>query len=326
LFSHRGWVDHSAFGNGPAARRFDQEPMEFCYALCTEGHQQRDRYRQVSAGDLRGFLVEEHDGSEAKQTQISQTAGRTLLMGSAYRERIYGAYVSGRAAALAPETVEGLAPRRHHLRRIIREHFPANRGASILELGCGHGALLHFAREAGYTDLRGIDGSPEQVAAAKRLGVPGVEQGGVLETLAALPDGSQDCIVAYDVIEHFARDELIDLVDQVRRVLKANGRWIIHTPNAESPFGMRMRYWDLTHELAFTRTSIAQLLMASGFTEVRCFEDYPEPYSPTRFVRWVVWKLIRGGLRLYLAAETGDLSGTAIFSQNFLTVAFKGQP
>ena len=76
--------------------------------------------------------------------------------------------------------------------------------------------MLYYAREMGYVNLRGVDGSPEQVEAAKRLGVPGVEQGEVLETLAGLADGSQDCIVAFDVIEHFTRDELIGLVDEVR--------------------------------------------------------------------------------------------------------------
>lgn len=240
-----------------------------------------------------------------------------------YRDRIYSAYVTGRIKALAPESVEGLAPRRHLLGRIVRQHFPSDRNANILELGCGHGAMLYFARKAGYLNLRGVDGSPEQVSAAQRLGIEGVELGDVSQMLANLPDGSQDCVVAFDLIEHFTRDEIIGLVDEVRRVLKANGRWIIHTPNAESPFGARMRYWDFTHELAFTRTSMAQLLHSSGFSAVRCYEDYPEPYTAIRVARWILWKLIRAGLRLYMAVETGDTARDAIFSQNLLAVAVK---
>jgi hypothetical protein len=84
-----------------------------------------------------------------------------------------------------------------------------------------------------------------------------------------------------------------------------------------------MRYWDLTHELAFTRTSINQLLLSSGFSNVQCFEDAPIPHGLTSVVRWLLWKVIRSGLRLYLAAETGDTSRSAIFSQNFLIVADK---
>jgi SAM-dependent methyltransferase len=69
------------------------------------------------------------------------------------------------------------------------------------------------------------------------------------------PAGSLDAVIAFDVLEHFGRDELIPLVDAVHRVLRPGGRWIIHVPNGESPFFGSIRYGDLTHELAFTRQS-----------------------------------------------------------------------
>jgi len=144
-----------------------------------------------------------------------------------------------------------------------------------------------------------------------------------METLAGEPNGSLDCVVFFDLIEHFKKDELIGLVDAVYRVLKPAGRWIIHTPNAESPFGMRMRYWDLTHELAFTRTSLAQLMLSSDFSKVNCFEDQPVPHGVKSTVRWLLWQCIRNIWWVYVAAETGDTGRDAIFSQNFLCVVFK---
>jgi SAM-dependent methyltransferase len=240
-----------------------------------------------------------------------------------YRDRIYSNYVKARNLPLAPDSIEGLVPRSPYLRKLFREHFPADRSVEVLDLGCGHGALIHFARRAGYTNIRGVDGSQEQVATARWLGIEGVEEGDLLATLAAQSDGSLDVVVAFDVIEHFTRDELLGFVDQVQRVLRPGGRWIIHTPNGESPFCGRMRYWDLTHELAFTQTSISQLLLSSGFSNVQCVEDAPIPHGLMSTVRWLLWKAIRSGLRLYLAAETGDTAGNAIFSQNFLTVAVK---
>jgi len=51
-----------------------------------------------------------------------------------------------------------------------------DRSARILDLGCGHGAFIYFLREAGYTDVVGVDKSPEQVAEAKRLGIDGVHE------------------------------------------------------------------------------------------------------------------------------------------------------
>ena len=240
-----------------------------------------------------------------------------------YRTRIYRRYVHARERPLAPLTLAGLRAREPYLQQLVQRHFPANKDAVVLDLGCGHGALIHVARKQGYRNLRGIDRSPEQVAAARRLGIENVIDGDLTEALLAQPDSSLDVVVAFDVIEHFTRDELLPFVDEVHRVLKTGGRWIIHVPNGESPFGCRMRYWDLTHELAFTRTSLSQLLLCSGFRDVHCFEDAPVVHGATSAMRWVLWKCFRGILRLYIAAETGDPSSSHIFSQNLLAVATK---
>lgn len=243
------------------------------------------------------------------------------MTANTYRGRIYGRYVEARAETPAPKNLTGLKPRAPYLRRLIWQYFPSDRNAAVLDLGCGHGALIHFAREAGYLNVSGVDGSPEQVAVAKRLGIEGVAAGDLREALTAQQDASLDVVVAFDVIEHFTRDELLPFVDQVQRVLKPGGRWIIHVPNGESPFFGTIRYGDLTHELAFTRTSISQLLLCSGFADVRCFEDTPVVHGAKSALRWVLWKVFRGLLRLYIAAETGDAGRAHIFSQNLLAVA-----
>jgi 2-polyprenyl-3-methyl-5-hydroxy-6-metoxy-1,4-benzoquinol methylase len=240
-----------------------------------------------------------------------------------YRSRIYDNYIQSRITPLAPENAAGLKPRAPYLRRLIVRHFPKDRDSSILDLGCGYGAILYFAHEAGYNNIWGIDGSSQQIAAARKLGIEDVEEGKLVDTLANLEDSSQDCIITFDVIEHFTREELIPLVDEIFRVLKPNGRWIIHTPNGESPFSARMRYWDLTHELAFTRTSLAQLLLSSNFKSVQSFEDAPIPHGVKSTTRWILWQIIRACLRFYITVETGDFSTKQIFSQNFLTVARK---
>jgi SAM-dependent methyltransferase len=244
-------------------------------------------------------------------------------MQSNYRARIYGAYLSGRTQSLSPATLEGLKPRMPYLNELIRRHFPQDRNAKILDLGCGHGALIHLARQAGYRNIRGVDGSPEQVAAAKELCIEGVERDDAMEALPKEPNEALDCLIAFDLIEHFNRNELILLVDEVHRVLRPEGRWIIHTVNAESPFGMRSRYWDLTHELAFTRISLSQLLLSSEFSRVECYEDQPVPHGAKSTVRWVLWQFIRNLLHFYLAVETGNIDHYAIFSQNIIAVAWK---
>jgi SAM-dependent methyltransferase len=175
--------------------------------------------------------------------------------------------------------------------------------------------------QAGYKGAKGVDGADEQVDAARELGISGVEKGDVLSALAATASASLDVVVAFDLIEHFMKSELIHLVDEVHRVLRSSGRWIVHVPNAEGPFGAGIRYADFTHELSFTRVSMAQLLKASGFASVQCYEDQPVPHGLKSTIRYLLWRLIRTGLLLYIAVETGAFDHGAVFSQNLLAVA-----
>ncbi|MGH8127398.1 MAG: class I SAM-dependent methyltransferase [Gammaproteobacteria bacterium] len=241
-----------------------------------------------------------------------------------YRHRIYESYVIARDRPLAPTSPEGLRPRMPYFRKIIRKHIPRNTQIQILELGCGHGAFLYALQEAGYTQVCGVDGSSQQVEAAKNLGIAGVQQGDIVERLTSTEAASQDVVITFDVIEHFTKIELIPVVDAVRRILKPNGQWIIHVPNAESPFSSRTRYGDFTHELAFTRVSIAQVLLSSGFAKVRAYEDRPIPHGLKSLVRAGLWSFIRVALLFYIAVETGAFDRDAVFSQNLLAVAVKG--
>ena len=242
-------------------------------------------------------------------------------MSDPLRERLYASYVSS-GQARPPSDASGLAPRLPYLLRLVDRHFPPQRDARVLEVGCGYGALLYAARERGYADLAGVDVAPEQVEAARALGIDGVEQGDLLASLDARPAASLDAVVAFDVLEHFRRDELLPFVDAVHRVLAPGGRFLVHVPNAESPFFGQIRYGDLTHELAFTRQSLAQLLLASGFARVDVFEDAPVPHGLKSRLRAVVWAAIRAALRLYAAAETGETSGQ-VFTRNLLAVAVR---
>jgi SAM-dependent methyltransferase len=240
---------------------------------------------------------------------------------SDYRSRILSQYVSTHASV--GDAVAGLERRRPYLDRLVQAHFPADKNAAVLDLGCGHGALLWAARRAGYANLAGVDASPEQVAAARKLGILGVRQGDLKQALGETAAESQDLVILFDLYHYFTADEQFALADEVRRVLKPGGRWILHVPNGEALFGARMRYWDYLATGAFTRASIAQVLRACGYTDVRCFEDVPAVHGAASAVRWIAWKLVRGVARFTLLAETGETGREAIFSQCLLAVATK---
>jgi SAM-dependent methyltransferase len=232
----------------------------------------------------------------------------------------YGQMSGGRFAQGSPD---GLEVRLPFLRHMVKRHFPAARDAAILDLGCGHGALMHTLKAAGYNNVRGVDTSPAQVRLARGLGVGGVAQGDLMAALENEQDRSLDVVVAMDVLEHFSKPELGVIAENVRQVLKPAGRWIIHTVNGASPFAGRSAYGDITHETIFTRDSLGQMLEAYGFCAIRCFEDRPVPHGPASALRYLLWMGLRSLLMLCVAVETGDLDRHGIFSQNFTAVAYR---
>ena len=243
---------------------------------------------------------------------------------SDFRERIYQQYSGARGSNLAPITIQSLEARAPVFRKIIREHFPPERSAVVIDLGCGHGAFIHFILQAGYRNVIGVDSSKEQIKVAKLLGLEVVvAEGDLLQTLRSLPENSHDVVVAFDVIEHFTKDELLKFSDEVHRVLRMGGRWIIHAPNGESPFVGSVLYGDITHELAFTRGSLTQVLQASGFTEINCYEDQPIAHGVKSGLRLIIWLAFRMMLRFFITVQTGERGRNYILTQNFLTVVCK---
>jgi len=240
-----------------------------------------------------------------------------------YRKILYDSFLSSQGEA-SPEVLGAhLRVRASHCQRILSDFFPQNRDARILELGCGYGALLHHAMAAGYHDIRGVDDSPEQIAAARQLGISRVVEGDCIDILGKESDNSFDAIVSLDLIEHFDKPEVCRLAGEAARTLKPTGRWILHCPNGESPFGGRVRYGDFIHELCFTQRSLRQILHAYGFGRVECFEDGPIAHGPKSMARLILWWVIRSALRAWLVVETGQVDQAPIFTQNLFCVAYK---
>ncbi|MBN8490394.1 MAG: class I SAM-dependent methyltransferase [Burkholderiales bacterium] len=229
------------------------------------------------------------------------------------RHRLYAAYVSSGQAGNGSHR-----GRDAYLSKLIRRHAPANRDALILDLACGHGALIRALKCAGYRRASGVDLSAEQVALAQQSGLDEVEVGDLLATLMTHTH-DVDAVFLLDVLEHQTRDELLATLDGTYGALRRGGRVIMHVPNAEGLHGMRVRYGDLTHEQAFTPASMRQLLTICGFTNIRCYEDRPVMHGLKSAVRSALWYLSTLPARLQLLAETGT-SGH-ILSQNMLVVA-----
>jgi 2-polyprenyl-3-methyl-5-hydroxy-6-metoxy-1,4-benzoquinol methylase len=53
----------------------------------------------------------------------------------------------------------------------LADLLPASHSASVLDVACGEGSLLIFLRSRGYTELFGLDLSPENVEICHSLGL-----------------------------------------------------------------------------------------------------------------------------------------------------------
>ena len=128
-----------------------------------------------------------------------------------------------------------------------------------------------------------------------------------------------DLLFLMDVLEHLKKQEVLDLLELAHGALNVGGRIVIHVPNGEGLFGMRVRYGDFTHEVCFTPQSIKQVLRACGFREVAVHEDRPVIHGAISLIRAVLWRILTVRERLILLAETGNMGH--ILSQNMLVSA-----
>jgi 2-polyprenyl-3-methyl-5-hydroxy-6-metoxy-1,4-benzoquinol methylase len=236
-----------------------------------------------------------------------------------WKQFLYANYVSTGQAGKNIRPEDGLRLSDYpYYTNLIAKYLPPQFDIEIADLACGHGALIFCLRELGYLNVKGVDLSLEQVKLAHRLGLTDIECQDMSGFLSA-NENAFDIVFLMDILEHLDRSELIDLLVQVRKSLIDGGLVIIHTPNAEGFFGLRMRYGDLTHEISFTSRSIRQVLYACGFEDVLCFEDKPVVHGLKSLFRYITWELLTFPGRLLLMAETGT-SGH-ILSQNMLVTA-----
>ncbi|RKY04108.1 hypothetical protein DRP77_04725 [Candidatus Poribacteria bacterium] len=238
-----------------------------------------------------------------------------------YRERLLGSYATTHSGYL-----ENLAWRRKRLPRFYRsyflKHLPQNRSAPILDVGCGPGDFLLFLQDLGYTDVRGIDLSEEQVEIARRRGARKVEVAEAIEYLRG-HKGEFELIAALDLLEHFPKERVLNFLEAAREALKEGGKLILTVPNMSSPFGTRIGFGDFTHESAFTPSSLSQVMRAAGFEVEGIYPCEPVIYGFKSAVRWAIWKVIEKLIRLYVAAETGVLPGE-VFTQVMYAVGRRG--
>lgn len=203
-----------------------------------------------------------------------------------------------------------------------RGFLPEDRSASILDIACGDGGLVFWLTRLGYGNACGIDVSPEQVAQAKTLGVANVVQADLRAYLRDHPNQFR-AIFAIDILEHFPLSEGFEILELIFSALTADGVVVIKSPNAGGIFGSRLRYADITHECAFTSSSIGQFLRAAGFSHIVTREAGPVGHGFFSWVRAGAWMVLRFFTNIVLIVETGRPE--SVLTQNIIAAARKSE-
>jgi len=210
--------------------------------------------------------------------------------------------------------------------KVFNTHFlhllPPDRSIKILDIGCGNGTLIYWLSKNGYSNSFGIDISAEQISQGLENGIINIQQADLEEYISDKKEYF-DVIFAKDVLEHFSKSELLPLLQKIRCSLKETGSLIIQVPNAESPLFGRVRYGDMTHEIAFNESSIKQLFRNTGFNQVECFEVNPIFLTVKSWLaRFLLWKTTQLMFKLILFAEAGK-PFHRIVTQNIIAKAYK---
>jgi 2-polyprenyl-3-methyl-5-hydroxy-6-metoxy-1,4-benzoquinol methylase len=183
-------------------------------------------------------------------------------MPDSYREQLFENYNQYHAAYMDLDDQSKLTWFRRYIERNYIPYLDTVDRASaiILEIGCGKGYLLATMKDFGFAKLHGIDLSPEDIEKAKQIApnasVVCVDAFEYLENLSE----SFDVIVFKAVLEHIQKERVLLFLRQVNKALRPGGIVIVDVPNMDWLFASHERYMDYTHEVGFTRESLAQVM------------------------------------------------------------------
>ena len=83
-----------------------------------------------------------------------------------------------------------------------------------------------------------------------------------------------DVVFLFEVIEHLEMKDGVDLLGNIHKVLKDNGKIILTTPNVYHP----NRYWECSHKVSYRHDEIGGLMDYVGFNVRNIYRVYNDAY------------------------------------------------
>jgi 2-polyprenyl-3-methyl-5-hydroxy-6-metoxy-1,4-benzoquinol methylase len=238
-----------------------------------------------------------------------------------FRTRIYQQYSTAVQGVNRAPSLEEMDRWGKAYDSYLRGWLPDDLGAPIADVACGYGRLIRYFAKRGYTDVRGVDVSQEQVDIARTISSR-VELGEATEFLGR-NSGEFALITALDIIEHLDKNELLGFLDACHRALRPGGALIVQTPNADSPWSLGVRYGDFTHEVCLNPESLKTLLVVCGFSKFEAREQGPVARGALSLLRTVLWQCYRASASLRNLVETGG-TGSRVFTRVFIARSVNG--
>jgi SAM-dependent methyltransferase len=135
----------------------------------------------------------------------------------------------------------------------------------VLDVGCASGELLETIRQAGNTNVSGVEPDADAAQRARERGID--VHTGTIEG-AALPDASIDTAILSHTLEHVP--DPLETLREVQRVLRPGGALILWLPNADSIEARLLRgYWigydAPRHLTTFSVATLTFALHQAGF-------------------------------------------------------------
>lgn len=226
--------------------------------------------QNASFAELRGHVLDEQRRLRIMMDRLAvfldtmTTKGHQGNQGYAHPpERQYVAFED----AFRGERGEIKKRAEHYLKTLTAAGIQSNGGEVILDLGCGRGEWLEVLAENGYRG-RGVDLDEGMLAASSEMKLD-VVKASALDYLRVQDGGSFAAITAMHLVEHIAHSALIELLDEVLRVLRPGGVLILETPNPENVLvGSCMFYMDPTHLHPIPPLLLQWVVQARGFEQV----------------------------------------------------------
>jgi len=166
-----------------------------------------------------------------------------------------------------PPTAEFYRKKARGYRRRFARILDAEDISSVLDLGCGTGLLASYLAGRGCATVVGVDLNEQLIDAARRnVAAEFVADDAIHYTETC--GRTFDLVFLLDLLEHLDREQVVQLLANVRNILNDGRFAIVRVPNLNCIHAIGKFYVDWTHRTPFTEGALLHAAKLAGFSRV----------------------------------------------------------